>query len=376
MNNSAVKQIKICILSSAHTCSDIRVFHKEAKTLVRAGYTVVLIAGDSPEKKTLEGLKIISLPKPKNRFQRMTRTVCLLFKFALKEKADVYHFHDPELIPVGLMFKVLGKKVIYDAHEDVSKDILVKKWAGNITTRRIISILIRCLERFGCVFFDRIITVTPGIAEKFPARKTIVLRNFAVVEMIDKSNFAEQIHKRKPAIIYAGGLNENRGIKNIIRAMEIIKDKAELWLLGPWASEEFRLECESLPGWAYTRYFGVVTLEQMYNYMRQADIGIVAFLPRPYNVHCLPNKPFEYMACSLPVIMSSFESWQEVFDDCAVFCDSENPADIAEKINYVLSNPEKSKELANRGRERVFGEYNWENESKKLVQLYRGLFNG
>ncbi len=368
-------QIKVCHLSSAHSDFDVRIFHKEAKTLAKAGYSVTLIAQGNKEE-IADGVKIVPLHKPKNRFERMTKVVWKLFRLALKEKADVYHFHDPELIPVGIVLKLLGKKVIYDAHEDVSKDILVKEWAGSITIRKIISAVFRGLEKFGCVFFDRIITVTSRIAEKYPARKTIVLRNFPIMEMIDKLNSTEHIHKRKPVIIYTGGLSRVRGIKNIIQAMEIIKDKAELWLLGRWVGKGFRQECESLPGWAYTRYFGIVTLEQMYNYIWRADIGVVVFLPRPHNVHSLPNKPFEYMACSLPVIMSDFEFWREVFDDCAVFCDSENPADIAEKINAILSNPGKSKELANRGRERVLGEYNWENESKKLVQLYQELLNG
>jgi glycosyltransferase involved in cell wall biosynthesis len=371
-NRQRTQPAKVCHLTSVHPPFDVRIFHKEAKTLARAGYTVVLIAGDSPEGKTLEELKIISLPEPKNRFQRMTKTVYHLFRLALKEKADVYHFHDPELIPVGLMFKVLGKKVIYDVHEDVFENILVKKWTGSTAIRKIISVLFRGLEKFGCVFFDRVITVTSAIAEKFPARKTIVLRNFPAVEMIDKSNFTEQVHKRKPAIIYTGGLSKNRGIGEIIQAMEFVGEKAELWILGKWESKEFRNHCESLKGWKYTKYLGIVPLDKVYEYMKVADVGISILYPIKNFITSLPIKAFEYMACSLPMVMSNFPYWQEIFGECALFVNPYDAEDIAGKILHLLDNSNEAKKLGDKGRELVEKEYNWELESKKLVQLYRG----
>ncbi|MCF7955131.1 MAG: glycosyltransferase family 4 protein [Phycisphaerae bacterium] len=366
---------KICILSSAHEFSDVRVFQKEAKTLANAGYEVVYIARAIEKEIVLDGIKLIPLPEPKNRLERMTKTVFRLFKLALREKADVYHFHDPELMTAGIMLKLMGKKVIYDAHEDVSKDIFAKKWAGNLFTKKSISLFINLFERTACLFFDRIITVTPGIAKRYPANKTIVLRNFPILTMIDGACLSDPIDKQKPAIVYAGGLNSVRGIAEIIQAMDIIKDKAELWLLGKWVSEEFRQKCEKLPGWQHTRYFGLVPMEEMYNYMSYADVGIVPFLPRPHNLHSLPNKPFEYMACSLPVVMSNIQFWQEMFDGCAVFCNSEDPSDIAEKIDSLLSSPDDAKKLAEIGKKRVLEKYNWKSESKKLIQLYHGLLN-
>lgn len=106
-------KVKVCILTSVHSPFDVRIFHKEAKTLVKAGYKVVLIAQHSKEE-TVDGIRIVPLPTPKNRFERMTKVVWKLFRLALKEKAPIYHFHDPELIPVGLFLKILGKQVIWN----------------------------------------------------------------------------------------------------------------------------------------------------------------------------------------------------------------------------------------------------------------------
>jgi len=87
-------QIKICHLTG-HSPFDGRIFHKEAKTLVKGGYEVVLIGQHSTEE-VVDGVKIIPLPTPKSRFERAIKTICILFTAALRERADVYHFHDPE----------------------------------------------------------------------------------------------------------------------------------------------------------------------------------------------------------------------------------------------------------------------------------------
>ncbi|GAH16762.1 unnamed protein product, partial [marine sediment metagenome] len=126
-------------LISVHPAFDVRIFHKEAKTLVKVGYNVVLIAQHTKEE-IVDGVRIVPLPKPRNRFDRMTRVVWKLSILALRERADVYHFHDPELIPVGLILKLFGRKVIYDVHEDVPEQILNKDWVGNSIARKIVSL--------------------------------------------------------------------------------------------------------------------------------------------------------------------------------------------------------------------------------------------
>jgi hypothetical protein len=92
-----LKKYKICVLTSAHPALDTRIFYKEARSLVKAGYDVTLIA-QHPRNETIEGIKIIALPKPKNRFFRIFATAWKAFWLAKKQKADIYHFHDPELI--------------------------------------------------------------------------------------------------------------------------------------------------------------------------------------------------------------------------------------------------------------------------------------
>jgi glycosyltransferase involved in cell wall biosynthesis len=363
---------KVCHITTVHPPFDVRIFHKECKTLAKAGYEVYLIAQHDKEE-IVDGVHIIPIPKAKNRMQRITLLSIKALRNALKLKAEVYHFHDPELIFVGLTLKLFGKKVIYDVHENVPKDILAKEWIRNLFIKKAIAITFDKIERFAGKFFDEIVVAWPEIAVRFPNNKTILVSNLPDLSLT-KNSQAVIVKKTKPIVIYAGGLNKFRGIKELIEAIGLLKGKVELWLLGNWQEGGYQRECESLTGWEYTRYLGYKGLKEVYSYMKSADVGVVNFLPMPHNIKSLPNKPFEYMACDLPVIMSNFTYWMEIFKDCAVFCNPKDPKDIADKINYLLEHPEKANELKQNSKE-FLKKYNWEEESKKLLPIYEELVN-
>jgi len=362
---------KICTLTSVHPAFDGRIFHKEAKSLVEAGYNVTLIAQHS-KNETVDDVKIIALPKPRNRFVRIFGLSWRVFYLALRQRADIYHFHDPELIFIGILLKLLGKKVIYDVHEDAPKQILNKDWIGNTNIRKFVAFIVNLAEHIGALLFDKIIYVVPDIVRKFPKNKTIILRNFPILKLID--NIVPTNNKKnKPVIIYAGGLAKIRGIKEIVQAMKHIGDRAELWLLGEWESEKFKKECEDLKGWQYAKYLGFKKLEVVYSYMKMADIGICILYPVKNYLNSLPIKAFEYMACSLPMVMSNFRYWEKIFEECTLFVNPYDPKDIAEKILYVLDNPDVMKKMGKKGRKLIEDRYSWEKESKKLLEMYKNL---
>ncbi|GAI79131.1 unnamed protein product [marine sediment metagenome] len=220
---------KICILTSVHPVFDIRIFYKQAKTLANAGYEVTLIA-QHEKNEIVNGVKIIALPKSKNRLQRMFFLTLKILREALNHKADIYHFHDPELIPAGLVLKVAGKKIIYDVHEDYTKQILSKPYLAKIT-RSCIAFLTNTIEYISSRFFDGIITATDAILENFSRhKKAVSIRNFPII-----SNFAVvkgNSHNKRYIfnLIYIGVLHEIRGITQIIKALDLLDPNKELKL--------------------------------------------------------------------------------------------------------------------------------------------------
>ena len=340
---------------------------------MQVGYDVAIIA-QHDRQEVVEGVRIIPLPKPANRFERMIKINWKLFLLALREKADLYHFHDPELIPVGIVLKLLGKKVVYDVHEDYSKQILYKEWVGKGYVRKVVAFITNMIEQTGVFLFNGIAATTPDIAKKFNPTKTILLRNLPVLGLINDAKRLE-IQKERPIIIYAGGLSMIRGIKEIIQAMDFVENKAKLWLLGKWENEEFKKECEGLKGWKYTECLGFVPLSEVYKYTKVADIGISILHPTKNYITSLPIKAFEYMACSLPTVMSNFPYWQEIFGECALFVNPYDAEDIAEKILHLLDNSNEAKKLGDKGRELIEEEYNWEAEQGKLLDIYKKVLN-
>ena len=158
---------KICHFTSVHPIDDIRIFHKECVSLAANGYDVTLIAcGENAFEDVVEGVKRISLSVPvKNRLQRFFKRSKAVYKKAIEVNADIYHFHDPELIPIGLKLKKNWKKVIFDSHEDVPNQILAKEWLPSFI-RKLVSFVYRKYETMAVKKFDGLITVTPTLTDR------------------------------------------------------------------------------------------------------------------------------------------------------------------------------------------------------------------
>lgn len=365
---------RICHLSSVHYVFDIRIFHKQLRTLSRAGYDVTLIA-QHEEDCTIDGIRIIALPSPKNRLQRMFGlTLKILFR-AIKEKADLYHFHDPELIPVGILIRlVTRKKVVYDVHEDYPEKILSKFWLPPFL-RRVMSALAAAAEKMAGRLLDGIVVVTDDIGKKFSTSRSEVVQVRNYPEL--KTFSLEKRVSRKgegAVLIYAGLLNEERGIYQLVQAMELIDTREEitLRLLGRFDSIDFQKKIERLRGYERVDYRGWLEQNEVWANFMEADIGLVCIHPLKHLTVTLPNKLFEYMSAGLPVIASDFELWKEIvaINRCGLMVNPLAPGEIAAAVEYLLANPDRRKEMGKNGREMVSRHFTWEGESRKLLDFY------
>ncbi|MCC7573633.1 MAG: glycosyltransferase [Candidatus Methanofastidiosum sp.] len=360
--------MKIAHLSVRHPASDTRVFHKECKILDKFGYSVYLVVPHEKDEE-IDGINIVALPLQKKRLKKIFINIPLTLVKALKLNAKIYHFHDPELIPVGIILKIFRKKVIYDIHEDYYSDTFDKNWLGVLKRPVAISLLI--LQKIALRIFDYIIAAEPKIESRFKSNKTVLLRNFPILSM---GNISINPKKNKDTftIIYVGWLTRNRGIKEVIESLEFLEKEIELILLGKW-EEGYKEECEKLKGWAKTRYLGYKSLEDTYSYINNSNLGISVLYPIPNYLYSLPVKAFEYMIFSLPIVMSDFSYWKEIYSECSLFVNPYDPKDIAEKINILLEDKHLREKLGKRGRELIETEYNWEKESEKLIRAYKDL---
>lgn len=361
--------LKICHISSAHPPFDVRIFHKECVWLANAGYEVSLVVTHD-KREEVKGVKIIPLPESKGRFHRMFIKTHFAFYRALKTKSSVYHFHDPELMFVGVLLKILGKKVIFDSHENVSSQIENKSWLGGKFLRQIVKGSYRLIERFCILFFDNVVSVTPEIVDFLAPKKGVLVRNYPIISLIEAQG-ERKIDSNKTTFIYAGGLTKIRGIKEMCEAIQLVEGNVELKLLGRWESEQFKEEC--LIGKSKISYLGVLPLEEVYPLMKTADVGLATLHPEKNHLNSLPIKAFEYMACSLPILMSDFPYWVTTFNSSSKFVNPLSIEDIKEKMEWFANNKLAAEELGIKGNVEVKARFSWETESLKLIELYKSF---
>lgn len=364
---------KIVHLTSAHGPFDVRIFHKECKSLAAAGYDITLIVPHDCDTSS-GGVNIRSVPRLTGRLNRMTRTVLAVYRVALRERADVYHFHDPELMPAGLLLKLTGAKVIFDVHEDYYASIKDKLWINRFL-RQAVAIGFRCVETVHCAAFDRVAAATPAIATRYKPAKTRLVQNFPWREELSHGDNSSQ-SDRGPIALYAGLIDRRRCLEEMVQAAAIVNEtrEAKVILAGPSSPEDNKfLAAATTQG--YVEYLGVLGRAELATQMARARMGLVLFYPIQNHVNAQPNKLFEYMSAGLPVVASAFPLWREIVEGhkCGLVVDPLSPREIAQAIAWILDHPAEAEEMGRNGRQAVAKIYNWESEAVGLVSMYREL---
>jgi glycosyltransferase involved in cell wall biosynthesis len=371
---------KVCILTSVHIPFDGRIFHKEAKSLARAGYEVVLIARHDKEE-VVDGVRVVPLPPPKNRVQRMTRVLWRLYRLALRENAEVYHFHDPELMIVGLLLKRRGKKVIWDVHEHYPNSILDKHYIAR-PLRRLVGRSFDLFERAVVRFFDYVIYTTPSVGARYQTMKVRSgrIENYPIIKLSE--SFAKNPQEK---IVYLGGMSRMRGLLEVVEAFAVVAQKYPRWelcLVGSYSPASFENELKdrvhALGIQARVKFIPWVPYEEKERLSSQAAMGVITYLPYSNNTSCLPNKLFDYMLVSLPVIASNFPLYREVVEPnhCGLIVDPSQPAEIARAMEYLIEHPQEARQMGENGRRAVQERYSWEKESAKLLEIYEAVLQG
>lgn len=374
MNTGRRAGVKICILTSVHRPTDTRIFYREAKTLAGAGYETVLVAPHDRDE-IVAGVRVRAVPQPGGRPVRMTRTVWQVYRSAMAENADIYHFHDPELIPAGIMLKWRGKRVIYDVHEHVPRQILDKDWIPRCC-RGMAAGLARVTEAAAARLVDGIVAATPVIAEQFPVDKTVLVQNFpSPGELARPRRVAYS--ERPPLFAYVGIIGVTRGIREMVEAMALLPAtlNARLVLAGSFNPPGLEKEMRGVPGWEKVDFMGWQSRAQVAEILSRVRAGLVTGYPTPNNLNGYPNKLFEYMSAGIPVIASDFPLWRGIVEDagCGVVADPLDPRSIARAMQWLLEHPGEAEAMGERGRAAVAAKYNWDAEARKLLRLYEQL---
>jgi glycosyltransferase involved in cell wall biosynthesis len=367
---------KVAHITLAHRPFDVRVFHKECRTLAAAGYDVHLAVPEAPLGRR-DGIAFHRIERGGSErglhgwIARLGNTL----QVARALNADLYHLHDPELIPVGLALKGSGARVVYDAHEDAP----IEAWSinrGRPVRRVILPTTWWTLLGASGLVFDGFVAATSRIARSLPTARTIEVRNYPRLEMWEaKPHPASRCND----LIFAGLLSETRGAMEMLDAVAALDPRhgIRLKLFGTIASEALAVRMRNHPAWPSTDYAGHRPWLDVLDAYRRSLAGFLLYQPTPEQRWCMPVKLFEFLLAALPVIASDIPFWRELLDGnpSVHFVDATDPNCIAASIAWILSHPEESARRAHEGARLARERFDWEPEGQRLVALYDRLLN-
>lgn len=374
------KQRKVCVFTM-HPAKDLRVFNRQCCSLKKNGWDVTLIAISDRENYTEEGVKVICFKKWKTKWQRL-KTIIRIAQEAYRQKADIYHFHDPDLLMPAVFLKFITKKpFIYDIHEYF--DIIFSLKLPNIwVLRKPFALLVFLFETFNAKLIGNISAVYETHVNRFSRLGCRVIHtpnyasidNFVPIPVSD-----EEWNERHKKVIHIGTLDPSRGsfvLLDIVREVKkqrpdiqflitrrFLADYQEKVMLEKMALPEYQDVVEFIPG---------VDGKKLSKVIRQAGVALSLGQDTIVDQTGVPTKLFEYMSQAVPILVSDLPHGRKYVRDegCGFTIKPDDAKEFSDKIIYLVDNISVAKEMGSKGQKAFSERLNWSFVEKRLVAFY------
>jgi glycosyltransferase involved in cell wall biosynthesis len=371
--------IKVCHITNIHNWDDTRIFYKECISLQKNGFAVSIVAPNVNDQ-IVKNINVIGVTNKRNsRIYRATIIAFKVFLKALKTESKIYHFHDPELIWIGILLRLFGKVVIFDVHENLRAQIKDKDWLllPNIATK-----IYTIFEWLATKMFH-IVIAEDSYEELFVTKTKSITKvlNFPMVESL-KEYRKDYNERTENGILYVGLVSESRGIFEIIKALAILKSENiqfKFHCIGP-ISDNLLQKIETSSDYLNVKesiiFYGRLPLFEAYKHSEKCRLALSIMHPMPNYTRSLSTKIFEYMAIGIPFIVSNFPIYSFVINNSLGFVANPlNPDEIAKIIKKTFTSNDSIKKMIDAGYKAVEQNFSWESQEINLIKLYRSLSN-
>ncbi|RKT45577.1 glycosyltransferase family 4 protein [Thiocapsa rosea] len=365
----AIKPPVVVQLTTRHAITDNRILHLMARTADCGGFES-LVMGPAYEHGVFEGIELRATPRiaAGAKLSSMARSLEVLIG-AYRSGYPLFHIHDPDLIPAGLVLRLLGRRVIYDVHDDYEaslKDRLrTRAWLA-----RWFPATWWWFERYAATAFNGVVVADRHLAGKFAVCAPVILGNYPRLDFTPPAQAEEE---ETFNLIYVGGVTRERGLGVALEAIRRLPyPELRLHVIG--AGRDSAL-MDALRAEPRVVLHGRVPWTELHRYYSRAHVGLALYQPlQGFLYYPGENavKIVEYMSAGIPVLCSNFPGLKTFVEDagCGLVVQPDDAEAIAEKIQALVDNPGLRRQLGATGRRLFEIEYNWEKHQGRLIQLY------
>lgn len=361
----------VCHVTTAHPADDVRIFERECRSLAASGdYRVHLAASG----RVPEGSGVIHIPLapiPASRPHRFASGYRKALGLSVALSADLWHFHDPELLPIALRLARKGVPVVWDAHEDYVSQFSAqesKSWIpapARGTVRHVTQRMLDGIDRRAA----GVVAATQTIASRYSNPRTVVVGNEARVE--EFSGCAPDFDSRR--ILFTGTAGASQLFGTVVDAVVALPD-VTLAVAGRVPPAEVWAQAESKLGDRIT-YLGWLDREGLAATLSEVALGLSTYADIPTNAENAPNKLFEFCAAGLPVIASPNASNRRfILEGGGGFlAEGFTAATLASAIESALADRSVWQLASTRGREWAMRAGSWAESERRLLGLYEQI---
>ena len=388
----------LMLLENSHYPRDPRV-RREAEALVAAGYNVSLIGPGyvgEPLRETINGVHVYRFLAPAGSGRKalgyaweygysMIVTFCLSLVVLWREGFAVIHAANPPdtFIFIGLLYKLLGKKFIYD-HHDLTPEMYRARF-GDRSSQLLYTVLV-WLEKLSCRFADRVIATNQSYKAiemqrgGVPEHRITIVRNGPDLNRVRLVEPDPGLRSKGKTIIgYVGDMGIQDGLDYLLRALhhllhEFGRTDFYCVIMGNGdAVAGLKLLAQKLGLDDHVWFTGRVSDDELMRYLCATDICVDPDPSNPFNDRSTMIKMMEYMALGKPIVAFDLPEHRFTAQNSALYIPPNDELEFARGLVQLMDDPAKRVAMGPIGRARVENELAWSYSVPELLGVYRTL---
>lgn len=379
MKRTANNRGRVVFVMPRFSHDDVRVGHKEAWTVARLGFEVILLCKAAPVSSYL-GMQVVRARAAAG--SPLTRGILGLpglLAQSLRLRADVYVLENPDALLLGFLLVLLRRRVIYGTQEDFADktqlQTAIPRWF-----RKPLGLIICRLEAWFSHLNAGTIVTQRSVRQAY-GEHVLLIENapltFGPIMEQARRDYLSLPRPETPTLVYAGTLTIDRGLMRMLDLLIELR-RCHSWrlkLIGPFDPPELQNEASAHPAWPHVDYIGRVPHALALAHIETATIGLALLADVAGYSRASPNKLYEYMLLGAPFIASDFKAWRESIGTTAagLFVDPLNTPLIAAAANALYENPQRLSAMARAGRAFIESRFNWHLLAQPLETLVQSL---